>query len=217
MDEGALRTAVSAALLNAEDEHRRLLQSIVDAARCMFDAAVSLIFMLDETADQLVFEAVAGERDGFVVGRSFPASRGIAGWVLSAGEPVIINDLAANPSFAPDLAASTRYIPQAVMATPLICDEEALGVLEVLDQVPNGRGALGELNLLSLFAGQAAAALRIVQRSRAVRRLYLETEVPADRDMADLLATARMLTTADPERRAAGLHVLRALLDVPVR
>ena len=44
-----------------EERHRALLQSIVEVARAIFGAQASSIFLLDEDADELVFEAVAGE------------------------------------------------------------------------------------------------------------------------------------------------------------
>lgn len=58
-----------------------LLQSVVDVARAIFGAAASSVCLLDEEADELVFQAVSGEGEAFLVGRRFP--RGAvspAGW-----------------------------------------------------------------------------------------------------------------------------------------
>ncbi|MGA5700700.1 GAF domain-containing protein [Peterkaempfera bronchialis] len=146
---------------------RELLQSIVGVAQAIFGAQASSIFLLDERADELVFEAVSGRGEEFLVGMRFPADRGIAGWVATSGEPMVVDDLAHDPSFARDLAESTRYVPDALMAAPLIHGTRILGVLEVLDPVQQSRSSLGELDLLALFARQAAAALRIVLERRA--------------------------------------------------
>ena len=56
-----LRAAVAAGVLGSEEQFQALLQSIVDVARAIFKAKASSIFLLDEEADELVFEAVAGE------------------------------------------------------------------------------------------------------------------------------------------------------------
>ncbi len=48
------------------------------------------------------------------------------------------------------------------MAAPLVSDGRVLGVLEVLDPSPQARSGLPELDLLALFARQAATALRVV-------------------------------------------------------
>ncbi|MFJ9560556.1 GAF domain-containing protein [Streptomyces fuscichromogenes] len=145
-----------------DDVARELLQSVVATAQAIFGAEASSIFLLDEAADELVFEAVSGQGEEFLVGTRFPAGRGIAGWVATSGEPVIVDDLTRNGSFARDLAESTRYVPDALMAVPLVHGSRVLGVLEVLDPVPQSRSSLGELDLLALFARQAAVALRVV-------------------------------------------------------
>ncbi|MGE7437879.1 GAF domain-containing protein [Kitasatospora sp. NPDC001175] len=139
-----------------------LLQSIVDVARAIFAAEASSVFLLDEEADELVFQAVSGRGEESLVGRRFPAGRGIAGWVAASGQPMVVDDLSRNSSFDRSLAESTDYVPSALMAVPLIHGDRVLGVLEVLDPAPRARASLPELDLLALFARQAAAALRIV-------------------------------------------------------
>ena len=139
-----------------------LLQSVVDVARAIFGAQASSVFLLDEDAQELVFQAVAGQGEGFLVGRRFPAAGGIAGWVVASGEPMVVDDLSHNTAFDRNLAESTRYVPNSLMAAPLVHGERMLGVLEVLDPVEQSRSSLNELDLLALFAKQAAAALRVV-------------------------------------------------------
>ncbi|RMI28639.1 GAF domain-containing protein [Streptomyces triticirhizae] len=145
----------------ASDGTRALLQSVVEVARAIFGAAASSVFLVDEDAGELVFQAVAGEGEEFLVGTRFPAHRGIAGWVASSGQAMIADDLTGVPQFARDLAESTRYVPDALMAAPLLSDGRVLGVIEVLDPAPRSRSDLGDLDLLSLFAHQAALALRV--------------------------------------------------------
>ncbi|MFB8024194.1 GAF domain-containing protein [Streptomyces sp. NPDC056465] len=144
-----------------------LLQSVVDVARAIFGAAASSVCLLDEEADELVFQAVSGEGEEFLVGRRFPAGRGIAGWVATSGEPMIVDDLSRNTSFDRSLAESTEYVPDALMAAPLISDARVLGVLEVLDPSPQARSDVRELDLLAMFARQAAAALRVLAPQQA--------------------------------------------------
>ena len=77
---------------------RALLQSIVEVARAIFSRAASSIFLLDEEADELVFEAVAGEGAGELIGRRLPSSTGIAGWVLVTRQPLVLEDVAERPA-----------------------------------------------------------------------------------------------------------------------
>ena len=75
-DELDARGAAAAGMLGGDEAtFRTLLQSIVDVARTIFGAAAASIFLYDEEADELVFEAVS-ERP------SLPRSLYLAGMAL---------------------------------------------------------------------------------------------------------------------------------------
>ena len=198
-----LRAAVAAGVLGAEEQYRALLQSIVEVARAIFRAKASSIFLLDEANDELVFEAVAGEGAGTLVGRRFPSSTGVAGWVLVTQQPLVLENVAEDPRFGREAAESTGFVPRGLMAVPLLYEERALGVLEVLDRPNVEPFSLAEMDLLGLFGHQAAIALDLLQRARRARAA-LDGE-------GALARVAARLETADEERQAAGLDLLRAL------
>jgi GAF domain-containing protein len=202
-----LEAAVAAGVLGAEDAYRALLQSTVEVARAIFDARASSVFLLDEAADELVFEAVAGEGAATLVGRRFPSSTGIAGWVLVTRQPLVIEDVSEDPRFAREAAESTGYIPKGLMAVPLLVDERALGVLEVLDRPANARFSFHEMDLLGLFANQAAIALDLLGRARRAQAVL-------DGNGGELRALARIaaaVEAAPEETRPAGMQLLAAL------
>jgi GAF domain-containing protein len=199
-----LVAAVSAAVVDWRREHETLIQSVVEVARAIFNASASSIFLLDDSTNELVFEAVAGEGSGILPGRRFPATKGIAGWVLAAHEAIMVSDVSQNAAFARDVAESTGYVPLSLMAAPLVSDDKPVGVLEVLDYERNPSTTLEAMDLLQLFARQAAVALRIVQRSRAARQI-LERD---GGEFEELVSVAHTLNTLDAEQRAAGLQLL---------
>ena len=152
-DEQDARRAAAAGMLGGDEEtFRELLQSIVDVARTIFGARASSIFLLDEEADQLVFEAVSGEGEDVLVGTRFPSSTGIAGFALVTRQPLVVDDLDYDPRFARDRARETGYVPTSIVASPLLHDERALGVISVLDRGAGpplrARGARAALALL---------------------------------------------------------------------
>ena len=206
MADEKLRDAVAAGVLAAEAGHRELLQSIVEVARAIFAARASSIFLLDKQADELVFEAVAGEGAASLIGQRLPSSTGVAGWVLVTGQPLVLDDLENDPRFARGVAESTGYVPKSLMAVPLLHDEEVLGVLQVLDRPQRERFSLQEMELLGLFANQAAIALDLLGRARRARAV-VDDESP-------LGVVARLAATLDglpEERREAGLALLASL------
>lgn len=205
-----LRAAVAAGALGSEDSYQALLQSIVEVARAIFGARASSVFLFDEPSDELVFEAVAGEGAGDLVGQRFPSSTGIAGWVLVTRQPLVVEELENDPRFAREAAESTGFVPKGIMAVPLLYEDRALGVLEVLDRPANAAFSLAEMELLGLFANEAAIALDLLQKTRAARAV-LESEGGEAEAVARFVS---LLADAEPDRKDAALRLLRALEEL---
>jgi GAF domain-containing protein len=209
-DPDRLRAATAVGVLGSEEAHLALLHSIVDVARAIYGAKASSIFLLDEETDELVFEAASGIGSAELVGSRFPSGTGIAGWVLATRQPLVIEDVSNDPRFARDLAEATGYVPRGLMAVPLLHEERALGVLEVLDRPDRARSPLEEMDLLGLFAGQAAIALDLLQAARRAKAVLAGSE-------KELMAVARVAEALDGlegEARGAGLRLLEALDEV---
>ena len=205
-----LKAAVAAGVLGSEESFRKLLQSVVEVARAIFGAKASSIFLLDEETDELVFEAVAGEGAETLIGKRLPSSTGVAGWVLITRQSLVIEDVAEDPRFSKEVAESTGYMPKGLMAVPLLYDEQVLGVLEVLDRPQRTQFSLVEMDLLGLFANQAAIALDLLRRAR-----HAETVLAASGEGAEVIA--RLATTVDgleDEHRTAGFKLLGAREEV---
>ena len=201
-----LEAAVAAGVLGAEEGYRSLLQSTVEVARAIFRAKAASIFLLDEERDELVFEAVSGEGAETLVGQRFPSSTGVAGWVLVTRQPLVVDDLTSDARFSRDAAQSTGYVPKSLMAVPLLADERALGVLEVLDRPSHRPFSLSEMDLLGLFANQAAIALDLLLRARRAQAV-----LGGGGELGALSRIATRLEAMGEETRGAGLELLRAL------
>jgi GAF domain-containing protein len=208
-DHDDLRAAVAAGVTGSDDAYRALLRAIVEVARSIFGAKASSILLLDEETQELVFEAVVGEGEETLVGMRFPAGTGIAGWVLATRTPLVIEDVNKDPRFASDVAEDTGYVPSGLMAAPLLHDEDALGVLEVLDRPERAHFSLQEMELLGLFANQAAIAVDLLLRARAAERI-LEG---GDGDLGVVAELAAAVSALEEGRREAGIRLLRNLAD----
>jgi GAF domain-containing protein len=210
MADDRLHAAVASAALAGADTHGELLRSIVHAARNLFAAKASSITLLDEGANELVFEAVDGEgSDEGLVGTRFPATKGIAGWVVTSGQPLAVDDVSKDARFSKETAQSTGYMPKSLIAAPLLREDRVLGVLSVLDRADEGTFGLQQMELLELFADQAAIAVDIVQRSRTAQATL--------DDSGELAVVARLASALDGlegPRREAGMQALAALADV---
>lgn len=90
-----------------------------------------------------------------------------------------------------------------MMAVPLLVEERALGVLEVLDRPPETRVRLAEVDLLGLFANQAAIALDLLQKARRARAVLAGE--------GRLVPLARIAGRLEEDERGAALELLQAL------
>jgi GAF domain-containing protein len=206
-DPDSLRAAVAAGVLGSGESFRELLAAITEVSRQIFAAKASSILLLDEETQELVFEAVGGYGEEHLLGLRIPAGTGVAGWVLATRTPLVLEDVQRDPRFAKDFAEGTGYVPQGLMAVPLLHEERALGVLEVLDRPQRSRFSLQEMELLGLFASQAAIALDLLQRARQAERVL-------ERGEGELAVVARLAARLDAlegAKRETGLRLLSAL------
>jgi GAF domain-containing protein len=205
-----LHAAVAAGALAAREGYRPLLQSIVEVARAIFGARAASIMLLDEASGELVFEAVTGEGEDTLVGSRVPSGTGLGGWVVESGQSVVIEDVAADPRWSLQQAKRTGYVPRGLMAAPLLREDRVLGVLYVLDRPERRRFSVAEMELLSLFADQAAVALDLLLNARRVERVLGS----AGDDLDAVARLAEAVDRLEGERRAAGLRMLGEIAEV---
>lgn len=141
-----------------------LLQTIVDAAARIFGAAAASISLIDEKDQVLEFKVAYGVGKEDVVGRRIPVDKGIAGYVAMTGQPIAISDVQRDPRFMQDFAKSTGYVPRSILATPLIYSDGVIGVMEVLDKIDAPSFGMQDMELLGVFANQAAIAINQSQQ-----------------------------------------------------
>lgn len=132
------------------------LGSCVEATRALFSAGACSIALVDDDGSTLEFVASDGAGADEIVGVTIPVSRGIAGWAAMSGQPIAVRDVQTDARFARDVAESTRYVPTAIYAAPMIDpDGEVLGVVSVLDPVVD-ESSDWTLNVLGTLAGLMA-------------------------------------------------------------
>jgi GAF domain-containing protein len=214
----------------------QLLRSIVEATVALFDAEAASIALYDPGSSKLVFQVAAGSQGEGVVGLAINPEQGIAGYVFTTGQPLALSDVASDARFGRAAAEQTGYVPRSVVAVPLLDDEGSIGVLEVLDRRSQAAFDLRDIELASVFARQAAVAIRASRLERDAAALLASalTTIAGDADadvdavVADAVATlareddgalwlladeVARLRAADPGE----LDLVRELLAVLVR
>jgi hypothetical protein len=170
--DGVLEQAVAAVALRTQIALRvdssalaRLLGAIVEATVQLFDAEAASIALVEDDG-RLRFLVAAGAKGAGVVGSVVAPGEGIAGFVMTTGQPLAVSNVAADPRFDRDAAARTGYLPRSILAVPLQADDRVLGVLEVLDRRGRDGFDLRDVALAGVFAAQAAIAIEATSVER---------------------------------------------------
>jgi CRP-like cAMP-binding protein len=179
-----------------EDE---LLKAITATAMNIFGAAACSLALLRDDGS-LEFRAASGAGSNDVVGLVVPPGAGIAGAVLTSGEPLVVADVASDERFHALVAAATGYRPRSIVARPLETARGPVGVIEVLDASMFDDERERALTVLALFARLAAVA---IENGRAVAG-FGRTLLTALSDAASGTPLAAALDAATRTGGAAG-------------
>ena len=164
--EAGLRGEIAGRL--ESDVETTLLRTIVDATVGIFGAEAASIALLDDVSGELRFVVSAGAQGQPIIGMSIPPTHGIAGYVFSSGESIALAEPSSDPRFGMEVAMRTGYVPRSILAVPLEDGARTLGVLEVFDK-RDGAFSMQDIEIASLFARQAATAIKVAARAREVR------------------------------------------------
>jgi len=198
----AVEASGQAILPSSNDQ---LLQSIVEAAARIFDAAAASIALVDQDEQHLYFKVAHGAGAETVIGMRVPINRGIAGYVAMSGQPIAISNVREDTRFNQDFAKSTGYVPQSILAMPLISNDRVIGVMEVLDKIDQASFGLRDMELLGIFARQAAIAIDQSQHMDQVgRTILVSLQALASQDPQAYDQLVEGLAAAQDYREQAG-------------
>jgi len=165
-----------------------VLRRVIEAAiKAIGPADKGTLHLLDEEEEELVVRASVGFGSETVEAARFAPGEGYTGWVFANQKPVIIGNVKTDPRTKPiDLAEV--HEEKSALCAPLVFGGETIGTL-TLDNVTRFE-AFDEshLDLLTIFASQAATAIRNA-------RLHEETQQRASR-LASVNRVARAASTS---------------------
>jgi diguanylate cyclase (GGDEF)-like protein/excisionase family DNA binding protein len=193
-------------------DNEAVLESIAGGLHTVVAYTNLSIFRADR-AQRLLVPVLARERFVEEVMRHVvPFGKGLMGWVVEHGEPVLANDALADPRVIQ--IPGTPEEPEAVIVVPLIADDEVIGAMNV--------GRIGreevyfsetDFELVKLFAAQASIALRNADAHSAVS---LRAKTDALTGLANHGAFQRELSEllADEGGDAAHRQVAMLMMDL---
>lgn len=167
-------------------------------AMALADAATGSVMLLDEDLGKLVIADSMGLPGDVVARTALSEGEGIAGWVLSTRQPLLVEDLGGRPS------GGRRHGVRSAASVPIADADGVLGVINVGSRGFPARFTESHLAALETLGKQTAVALRNARAVAESRGLYYDT----------LRALAVALETKDPYARGATERVLDTALGV---
>lgn len=178
-----------------------LLTLIMESANEVVDAEASSLMILDERTGELAFSVPTGPKKSEMKEVRIATDKGIAGWVFTHNEPLLIPDVTRDARFFHGFDRSFDFQTRSIICVPLLLKGHVKGVLEVLNKKDGSPFEESDLYLLKTFANQAGIALENARlRQEAIERQRLRQEL----DLAHEIQTA-LLPARTP--RLTGLEV----------
>jgi putative methionine-R-sulfoxide reductase with GAF domain len=148
-------TALSRSITVARSPRTVLFQLMV-AIRDLFGVEAARLYRFDQASGQLALEVVLGSLPDHLSQRRSPIDRGIAGWVVSHGEPLLIPEVGRDRRFAHLSDGPSDYQIRSALCVPLVVRGEVRGVIELINKLG---GEFNERDLLILRLLAALGAL----------------------------------------------------------
>lgn len=190
-----------------------LRQTMLIATRVLRGSA-STLMLLDEQANELIFEIPIGEGGEALKQFRLPVGEGIGGTVVQEGRPLLVNNVADDPHWSAQADHISGFVTRSVLCAPLQVHGRTIGALEVLNKVDeDGRPASfnpDDTALLSAIATQAAAAIENA-------RLYQSLVQERDRIISTEEEVRRSLSRDLHDGPAQGLAAIVMRIDLVKR
>jgi len=144
----------------------RALHSILKKIAGLVGVEAGSIMILEY--DALVIQAVTGIFSKKLKNQRVNLGRGVAGYVTTAGEPVVVKDVRDDPNFDSDIDEKTGFRTRNLLCVPMITNGRVIGVIELL----NKEGEPFDDDDLQKVKAVAASTAIALENSR----LYSESE-----------------------------------------
>ncbi len=156
--------------LTASLDVENVLQIIMEGMTSLIGVERASIFLVNESTNELILEYSFGGKESIRLPAPWP---GIAGWIATQGEPIIVNNVREDSRFLSSIDAATQFATRSILGAPLKVDNSIIGAIEMLNK-HHGAFTTQDRDLLVGFSKWAAIALHNAQ-------LYQELDEAKDR------------------------------------
>jgi signal transduction histidine kinase len=152
----------------------RVLHLIVDTAARGVDSDRASVMLLDGRSGEMVITAAIGLAPDVVQATRVRLGEGIAGWVAQTGQGLLLHDDTDMPSEIRQAMIHDQV--SSALCLPLKRQDRVMGVLNLSRLGQRAPFTQGDLELITLLAGQAAIAVDNAQLHAELQRAYTDLQ-----------------------------------------
>ncbi len=153
---------------------RKSIKHVLRSSAAALNSEEASVLIRNGVEGDLRFLAAVGEVADQLEGVEVPAGKGVAGFVISSGQPMTISDAEQEESFYAEVDRKTGFSTQTLLATPLQYEGEMLGVLEYVNRIgepPYEPFTPEEMDKAAFFAEVIAPLVGTYEIARSFRIL----------------------------------------------
>jgi len=173
-------------------ELEEILLTIMEKMAQFFGPERWSMLMVDEKAQQLYYAIAVGEDAESLRGLRVPLGEGVAGWVASTGNPLVVPDVSLDVQWNAFSQAHPELRIQSIACVPVRSGDKTLGVIQLLNSKLD---LLSEysISFLRILCDYAAIA---IQNARSVKLIH---ELTITDDCTSLFNARHLYTMLDEQ------------------
>ena len=215
------------------------IRDLLEVSAGELGAHEASVLIRDGEEGDLRFLVATGEVAPTLMNLKVPAGKGLAGFVMSSGQPMAVSDVGEEASFYAEVDKATGFSTQMILATPLRHNDEMMGVLEYINRPgppPHQPFTPEEMDKAAHFANAVASLVNAYESAKlfhdlgekivgterhmdlaAVREWLKKVRSSAEhREMMDLAILIREIASRGEAERALCRAILESVLRYSV-
>jgi len=148
----------------SEENLLKLLDQILYNAMNVLNAQGGSLLIRDAETNELAFVVVHGDIRHELQGYRIGGDVGIAGWVATNREPVVVNKPRQDRRFSPQVDEAFSFVTQSLLCVPMATRNKLIGVIQLVNKKNGGEFTDADIALLSILGHVAAMALEDIHQ-----------------------------------------------------
>jgi len=176
-----------------------VLNAVMTSVCQTIKASTWSLLLVDDKSKELIFEVVVSPAAERLKGKRLPVGQGVAGWVATHGEPLLLADVRQDSRFSTDYDRENSFTTHSIACVPLKSADFVRGVIELINPFEEGF-VDDDLQLLSIIADFAAIAIENARNYERIQQLVITD------DLTGLYNARHMATLIEIEVERAGRY-----------